>query len=199
GFFSGGLNAYSFTYTLGDLDILPASVAAADVAAAGRNTSGDFRKINVDARRLQRVAERVNLLLSFSGQRASKNLASAEKFSLGGPNGVRAYPVGEATADDGLLLTTELRYIVPGISILRGDFIVSGFADYGLARLNSDPLPSDSENHRELAGYGVGISAGRDGDFIVRSSIAWRWTQSLPQSDQAERSPRVWIQGVKWF
>jgi hemolysin activation/secretion protein len=199
GSFSGGLNAYSFTYTVGDLQISPPSVAAADVAATGRKTSGDFRKTNLDLRRLQRVSDRVSLLLAFSGQLASKNLASAEKFSLGGPNGVRAYPVGEATADDGALVTGELRYIIPGTSIFGGDFTVSSFIDYGRVKLNHDPLPTDTDNDRELAGYGVGLSAGREGSFIVRSSVAWRLTRSDPQSDTAERWPRLWVQGVKWF
>jgi hemolysin activation/secretion protein len=199
GFLSGGLNAYSFTYTAGNLGIFPPAVEAADASATGRRTSGDFRKMNLDARRLQRVNDSTSFLFAFSGQRASKNLASAEKFSLGGPNAVRAYPVGEATADDGIVVTSELRHIVAGIKALGGDFTVSGFVDYGLAKINHEPLPSDAENYRELAGYGIGLSAGRDGDFIVRSSIAWRLTHSLPQSDQAERWPRVWIQGVKWF
>lgn len=119
-------------------------------------------------------------------------------MSLGGPNGVRAYPVGEATADDGIVVSGELRYIPAGMKLLGGDLNVSTFVDYGLAKINHDPLPSDGENYRELAGYGVGLSAGRDGDFIVRSSIAWRLTHSEPQSD-TERSPRVWIQAVKWF
>jgi hemolysin activation/secretion protein len=200
GFLGGGLNAYAITYTVGNLGIAPPAVAAADAAAGtGRNTLGDFRKINIDGRRLQRITDNASFLLAFSGQRASKNLASAEKMSLGGPNGVRAYPVGEATADDAVIVTAEARYIVPGVKLLNGDFTASGFIDYGLAKLNHEPLPSDAENYRELTGAGFGLSAGRDGDFIVRSSIAWRVTQSLPQSDKADRTPRVWVQAVKWF
>jgi hemolysin activation/secretion protein len=200
GFLSGGLNAYAVTYTAGNLGIFPPAVAAADVAAAtGRRTSGDFRKINIDARRLQRITDNASFLLAFSGQRATKNLASAEKMSLGGPNAVRAYPVGEATADDGVVVTGEARYIVPGFKLLSGDLTISGFVDYGLAKINHEPLPSDAENYRELAGGGVGLAAGRDGDFIIRSSIAWRWTHSAPQSDRAERLPHVWVQAVKWF
>lgn len=198
GLLSGGLNAYSVTYTLGNLGIFPSTVEAADVAATGHKTIGDFRKLNFDGRRLQRLSDNANFLLAFSGQRATKNLASAERMSLGGPNGVRAYPVGEATADDGIVVSGELRYIPAGMKLLGGDLNVSTFVDYGLAKINHDPLPSDGENYRELAGYGVGLSAGRDGDFIVRSSIAWRLTHSEPQSD-TERSPRVWIQAVKWF
>jgi hemolysin activation/secretion protein len=198
-FFTGGLNAYSFTYTAGNLGISPAAVKAADQAPTGRRTLGDFEKFNLDARRLQRLTDNTNLLLSFSGQLASKNLASAEKFSLGGPNAVRAYPVGEATADDGMVLSTELRYIAPGVKIFGGDLILSSFLDYGFAKINHEPLSSDLEQHREISGWGVGISAGRDGNFVVRSSIAWRLTESEPQSDQAERWPRLWVQGVKWF
>jgi hemolysin activation/secretion protein len=160
---------------------------------------GDFAKFNIDGRRLQRVNDNMNFLLSFSAQRAMKNLASAEKFSLGGPNAVRAYPVGEATGDDGLVVTGELRYIPPGAKVFGGDFILSGFIDYGIAKLNHEPLASDTENHRELSGYGVGLSLGRDGNFVLRSSIAWRITRTDPQSDTAERWPRVWVQGVKWF
>ena len=199
GFLSGGLNAYALTYTTANLGIFPAAVQAIDVGPTGHNTYGDFRKINVDGRRLQRVNDNTSLLIAFSAQGASKNLASAEKISLGGPNGVRAYPVGEATADDGIIVTSELRYIVPGAKLLNGDFTVAGFIDWGKARINHDPLAGESDNQRELAAYGFGLSAGREGDFIVRASIAWRWTESLPQSDTADRTPRVWVQGVKWF
>ena len=199
GFLSGGLNAYAVTYTIGDLGIFPETVAASDLAPTGRRTLGGFRKVNIDGRRLQRLSDNASFLLAFSGQRATKNLASAEKFSLGGPNAVRAYPVGEATADDGIVVSGELRYIAPGFKIFGGDLSASTFVDYGLAKINHDPLPSDAENYRELAGYGFGLSAGRDGDFIVRSSIAWQLTHSDPQSDKAERWPRVWVQAVKWF
>ena len=146
-----------------------------------------------------KVTDNASFLLAFSGQRGTKNLASAEKFSLGGPNGVRAYPVGEATADDGVLLTAELRYIVPGFKIFNGDFTVSGFIDHGSAKINHEPLASDTENYRELTGYGIGFSAGREGDFIVRTSAAWKMSKDEPQSDKAQRVPRVWLQAVKWF
>jgi len=44
---------------------------------------------------------------------ASRNLTSAEKFSLGGATGVRAYPSGEALGDTGYVFQGELRYIIP--------------------------------------------------------------------------------------
>ena len=127
-----------------------------------------------------------------------KNLASAEKFSLGGPNGVRAFPVGEATADSGVLATIEGRYIVPNFKIFGGDFTVLAFYDHGWARINETPVSADTENHRSLGAYGFGLSAGQDGNFIVRANIAWR-SQGEVESDPAKRTPMAWVQAVKWF
>lgn len=199
GFLGGGLNAYGVTWTHGDLGIEPTSVLALDVGPTGHNTYGRFAKYNVDARRLQRITDSASLLLAISGQRATKNLASAEKFSLGGPNGVRAYPVGEATADIGLIATAEGRYIVPNYKIFGGDLTLLAFYDHGWARINETALASDTENHRAIGGYGFGASAGQDGNFIVRASAAWATSGGKPQSDPATRVPRVWVQAVKWF
>src|SRR5207237_10876676 len=107
----GAPNAYAFTYAHGDLGTAPPSVLTLDIGPTAHNTFAGFTKYNVDMRRLQRITDNASLLLSLSGQRATRNLASAEKFSLGGPNGVRAFPVGEATADVGMIVTTEMRYI----------------------------------------------------------------------------------------
>jgi len=197
GIFGGGLNAYALTYTHGDLGISPPNVLQAD-QTTGHHTQGNFTKYNVDARRLQRISDAASLLVSMSGQRAMKNLASAEKFSLGGPNGVRAFPVGEATADTGLIASIEGRYIVPNFKLLGGDFTVLGFYDYGWARINETPLPADTENHRTLGGYGFGLSAGQDGNFILRGNVSWI-TRGDIESDPAKRTPMVWLQAVKWF
>ena len=193
----GGLNAYALTYTYGDLGIAPPSVLQAD-QTTGHQTYGHFAKYNVDARRLQRVSDHANVLFSLSGQRTNKNLASAEKFSLGGPNGVRAFPVGEATGDIGMIVTIEGRYIVPNLKIFGGDFTLLGFYDHGWARINETPIAGDVENNRSLGGYGVGMSAGQDGNFVARANMAWR-THGVVESDPAKRVPQVWLQAVKWF
>ena len=199
GLLGGGLNAYGVTWTHGELGIGPAAVLAADIAdLTGRETYGTFSKWNIDARRLQRVTDNASVLLSLSGQRSSKNLASAEKFSLGGPNGVRAFPVGEATADIGAVVTVEGRYIVPNFKILGGDLTLLGFYDHGWARINETPIATDTENDRTLGGYGFGVTAGQDGNFIMRLSLAWK-THGEVQADPAIRIPRVWAQAVKWF
>ena len=197
-FLGGGLNAYGITWTHGELGIDPNTLIT-DQGQQGHKTYGGFSKWNVDARRLQRVTDSTSVLLALSGQRATKNLASAEKFSLGGPNGVRAYPLGEATADIGLITTAEGRYILPNFKIFGGDLTLLAFYDHGWARINETALPSDTENNRSIGGYGFGVSAGQDGSFIVRASASWATSSDKPQSDTAQRVPRVWAQAVKWF
>jgi len=201
GFLGGGLNAYGVTYTWGNV-----GTSAAATGGDTRNTQGNFNKWNYDVRRQQRLTDEASLLFSLSGQIASKNLASAEKFSLGGPNGVRAYPVGEATADSGLVTQTELRYIIPGTKILGGELTFLAFFDYGYARINQVPARdpttnqiTDSENIRSFSGSGIGGSLGKEGDFLLRIQAAWSYNGEPAQSDPARRVPRVWMQGIKWF
>ena len=50
----------------------------------------------------QRLTESWVLFGSVNAQFASKNLDSSERFSFGGPYGMRAYPIGEAPADAGV-------------------------------------------------------------------------------------------------
>ena len=202
GLAGGGLNSFGFTFTFGELDIGPALVLTNDQGVAGLKTAGSFSKFNYEFRRLQKINDDTNLLLSLTGQWASKNLASAEKFSLGGTAGVRAYPTGEASGDSGLVVTAELRYIVPEFKLLGGDLTIAGFVDYGEIRTDKEPLAASAPtNRRSIAGYGIGLTLGKAGDFLIRSSLAVPTNRdNLPLSDPARSGqPRFWLQGIKWF
>lgn len=199
GILGGGLNAFSVTYTHGDLKIAPTSLSDQDQGSSGLNTVGTFRKWNYDFKRLNRVTDNLSVLLALTGQQASKNLASAEKMSLGGPNGVRAYPVGEATGDSGNQVTGEVRYIIPGFRVLEADVTVSAFYDWGQVYINEKPRDIDVPNKRSIAGAGFGLSLGKEGDFVFRGSASWSADDEQPQADTAHRVPRVWVQAVKWF
>ena len=206
GLFGGGLNSYNYTWTEGNTHILQQALLIGDQAAGGLRTEGRFTKHNYELRRLQKITDNTTLLLAITGQIASKNLSSAEKFSLGGPQGVRAYPVGEALGDGGYVMTAELRYLIPNFKVGSGDVTVSTFWDQGRVFLCKDfvaaqcaiPVTSNA-NIRNLSGYGIGASLGKDADFIVRASAAWRNENEAPQSDTAQRVPRVWVQAIKWF
>src|SRR5690606_29570876 len=99
-FFDGGgrgSNAFALRYTRGYVH-LDALTRAIDAATA--DTSGSFGKWTVNLQRLQTFTQAFAIYLSYQGQFADGNLDSAEKLSLGGAYGVRAYPQGEAAGDE---------------------------------------------------------------------------------------------------
>ncbi len=201
GLFGGGLNAYQFLMTEGEVNIAPFNILAQD--QAGRKTAGAYAKYNYELRRLQRISDQSSMLFALQGQIASKNMSSAERFSLGGPAGVRAYPVGEATGDNGYVVNVEYRYIMPGLKIRGADLTLSGFYDVGHVRVDKDFFAGEQafrgRNNRTLAGAGVGLSLGKDGDFLFRAVAAWRMEDEPATADGVKRSPRVWFQAVRWF
>jgi len=199
----GGLNSFSVTHSRGYGTINQNNLYGQDKDTF--QTIGRFNKQNYEYRRLQKVDENSNVLLWFRGQMASKNLMSAEQFSLGGPDGVRAYPTGEALGDEGHIFTAEYRYTIPGFKIWDGDVTVMGFWDQGhlqiLEHCGKSPSPSVTcgQNYRNLSGFGFGASAGRDSDYVLRLSAAWRNENEGPRSAPENHIPRIWVQGIKWF
>lgn len=169
----GGLNVWSLSGSVGDLDLSgEPSFQAIDRVTA--QTEGGFARVNLDAGRLMRVGDSDwTWYTGFRGQFASKNLDSAEKFQLGGPTGVRAYPVGEGLGDHGWLITTELRRSL-GSTVL-GDAQVFAFADVGGTTQYADPwsgaLASGTPNSYTLSGGGVGVSvSGRYGNLSLTAA-----------------------------
>lgn len=151
----GGFTSASLDVTAGkaDLSANPASLLA-DVAG----TQGRFVHTNYLLNRYQRLGGGVTGLVSLGGQFANGNLESGEKMSLGGPGRVRAYPAGEASGDEGHVLTLEAHY---DVRALKSD--VSVFFDYGHIKLNHELYtgaltaggPGNSYN---LKGVGLGWS-----------------------------------------
>ena len=97
-----------------------------------------YRKTSASLLYLQALSRDWTVYASVLGQRASKNLDSSEKFSLGGAQGVRAYPVGEAAGDEGALATLELRYALPQWLGATPQLVL--FADSGRVRINKNPF-----------------------------------------------------------
>jgi len=184
----GGVNSFALAWSHGDLDISGADKRLQDQSTAG--TQGSFNKLNPSLVRLQRLTERFSLYTQLQGQWADRNLDSSEKFYLGGAYGVRAYPQGEASGDQGWLANLELRYA------LTPAWQLSTFLDHGEVRLNRDPWTSE-DNHRSLSGTGVGATWNAYG-WRVNAVAAWKLGSAEPTSD-VDRSPRVWAQVVRYF
>lgn len=192
----GGLTSYGLTGTTGNVDIQTPSVRAFDAATAQSN--GHYGKLGFSAMRLQSVTDTVSLYAGVSGQVASKNLDISEKMQLGGINGVRAYPEGEAYADQGYLLTLEARFLVPRFSEqFPGQLQLFGFVDTGRVSLNKNPWDL-RDNHRTLSGAGIGLNWSAANNFVVKTSYA-RKLGSATATSAPDKSGRFWVQAVKYF
>ena len=198
GMLGGGLNTLSLTYSRGEVDLQTPTLKAIDQSPVGRNTDGKFEKINYELQRLQYLKENFALLVSLNGQLASKNLVSAEKFSIGGPTAVRSYPTGEGGGDQGSVISAELRWNVPQIEWLPADVLLTGFIDQGNIQTNRFTLITDIGNKRRLTGYGVGLNVGKPNDYLLRSTVGWHDSNDAPTTD-VDRDPRLFVQFTKWF
>lgn len=186
-----GITAFSLVASSGRLDIESAAARTTDDVTARSN--GRYAKTNWSLYRLQSLGERTNLVLSLSGQWASKNLDSSEKFSLGGAYGVRGYPSGEAVGDSGHVGTVELRHAIPvEIGILQ-PFV---FADAGRVTVNRNPFAATA-NAASRTAAGAGLAWTKPGDFQLKFTWARRGSHAAT-SDTDHRS-RAWVTLAKYF
>ena len=192
----GGYSDYSLTASFGNLDIRTPEARALDSLTARSN--GRYGKLGFHAGRLQRVSDSFSLYAGINGQLASKNLDISEKMELGGMYAVRAYPEGEAYADQGYVLNLEARWLLPWFSDrLPGQMHLVGFVDTGSVTLNKDPWTAGS-NRRSLSGAGVGASWNDFNNFSVRVYYAFK-LGSEDATSAPDKSGRFWIQAVKYF
>lgn len=184
---------WNVSATAGRLSIDEPGARAADAATA--MTQGAYRKYSLALLYLQALDRDWTVYASLRAQRAGKNLDSSEKFSLGGPQGVRAYPVGEAAGDEGELATLEVRYaLAPWLGATPSVVL---FADWGHVRINDTPFTAGA-NSRSLGAAGPGLTLAKAGDFSVRAYWAARTGGQAATAD-ADRRSRIWLQAAKFF
>jgi hemolysin activation/secretion protein len=197
----GGITLWNVNVAAGYVDLSSnADNAAADLR--GPASQGSYQKMVLSLSRLQRLGERDSLWVSLNTQRAMKNLDSAEKFSLGGSQAVRAYPTAEASGDSGTLLTIEHRHSV------SAEFQVSPFYDHGWVRLNHNPAfpTAPALNRYSLRGWGVGFSYTQPGRYALRLTFAQRVggnpspnKENGGDSDGTLREKRAWLSSIAYF
>lgn len=187
-FFNEGLISFTANLTVGRLTL--DDIAAANDAATAK-TAGGFGKFGFTLSHQHYFAKDWLLAVSAYGQLASKNLDSSEKFSLGGPYAVRAYPQGEAAGDEGLLLAAELR------KTIHSRLQFSGFLDVARIKLNKRPWVA-GDNRRTLSGIGLGLHWLPVEDLLVRLNYAHRLGSERASSDR-DKSGYWWVRVAKQF
>lgn len=159
--------------------------------AKRRGTEGRFTKMEANVTAVQRLGNRVDVLLKASGQIASHNLDSSERMYLGGASGVRAYPQGEGSGDVGYMATIEPRFYtsVPGL-------VFSTYFDIGHVQYNKNGSPEglmSPESGMTLKGYGVALSYTKPNDWFARLDYARRLGSDPNISEKAKAKGRVWL------
>jgi hemolysin activation/secretion protein len=195
-FFGGGLSSYSLTWTGGNIDIRSDAAHASDTATA--KSDGLYNKLGYSVMRLQSLTESLSLYASINGQFAFKNLDISDKMELGGMYAVRAYPEGEAYADEGYVLTMEARKQLPKFfERLPGQVQLIGFVDTGAVTVHKNPWTAES-NSRTLSGAGVGLNWMDYNNFSLKAYYAFKLGNGTATS-APDSSGRFWIQLVKYF
>ncbi|MBN2963535.1 hypothetical protein JWV37_01985 [Sulfurospirillum sp. T05] len=173
----------SFSFTAGDLDYKD---AAQDTA----NTQGSYQKLNLELSQSLLLSPlwMWNNTLRAQYALSNKNLDGSEDFSVGGNGGVRAYPDGELSAENGYVYTTELRYSLPmlkGISHQVGVF-------YGIGRTYmSDNTVGFEAKTLQNAGVSYYVSYR---DFFLHTHLASRIDSKKVESEDNYRT-RFFVQG----
>ncbi|WP_151670730.1 ShlB/FhaC/HecB family hemolysin secretion/activation protein [Nitrincola schmidtii] len=166
--------------TFGNLQITSGRLKQSDNNDQSEKYS--FTKTNLQLARLQRVNDQITLFGNVSTQYADKrDLDGSESFSLGGPNGVRAFPVGEGSDSRGWLAQIEMRYAID-----------AHFSPYAFYDAGSTPRGGVDSDRRNLAGAGIGLRYNRDA-FSMDLSSAWKIEGGEADSDDKQRDPRIWF------
>ena len=200
-------NAYvswGSTVTLGSLSINNSTQASNDVQGAA--TEGSFAKLGFNGSITQPLPiNRTNLVASIYGQLANKNLNSAEQLYLGGPYGVRAYPVAQGGGSQGAVASLEVNHTL--IQNLQfGAFFDAGMIQQYVDTYNGWQDQTNASNTYSL--YATGLSAKYQYQRVQLSgSLAWRlgnnplYTQSGQQlnTDNQYRDVQAWIKGSIFF
>ena len=148
----GATNNAKFVFDHGKNDLKNSPNYATDISNS--HTHGIFNRAQLSFRRDQFLKNDYTLVIKGSGQLTDHNLDSSQKFYLGGPTGVRAYPSSEGSGSEGYLLNLELKKDLPF------NFSGSIFYDEGYVRQNIDNFDAsgvviNALNTYKLKGYGL--------------------------------------------
>lgn len=185
----GGVVQYGLAVSAGELRDLEASGGVA--ASSSPEALGKFTKVSASLARLHHLGGRWSVWMAVQGQTASKALDGAERFVLGGPHGVRAYPANEGVGDTGYVATLEGRYLL-GAGLEAALFLDGGEVR---SKRESDAV---GEGRRNLTGAGLGLDWQPAAGYRLRSHLAWRLEGDAPQTD-TDRRPRFWMQVARRF
>jgi len=201
----GGETRYRVAATGGDLELKgPSDYVRLNAATV--DTAGRYGKLWGQVEYSVPLASWNFLNFRLSGQMASRNLDSSEKFLLGGFNGIRAYPEGEAAGDNAWLARVD--WVVPlTFADLPGKAAVRAFYDAGalwiVDNIRGGLAAPGIPNHYFLSGAGVGLNWNLPRGFALSAYVAAKIgdnqgaSASGNDADGRDSNVRGWV-GAEW-
>ena len=179
----GGYTALTLTPSMGHVDygLNPANQR---LVAATTESEGRYSKLRYSLSRQQNLPANFSLYANLRGQFASKNLDSSERFYLGGPNGVRAFPNNEGGGSQGTLFSFEVRYnVMPELQL-------AAFYDVGEVQVNkfNDIVGAAEPNVGKLEGAGLTLSWNAPYNVLLNATWARRTGNNPFANDQGQDS-----------
>ena len=149
---AGTFHAYGVTLSSGNVQHDRAKKPSASAIPG----EGAFTKLRANYALSQTLSDTLSFYGQVQGQVANKNLDSSERFFLGGPLGVRAYPGSEGGGTQGAMVNLEIRQRLPE------GFQVIAFYDHGRVQVEKTrPATASNEpappNTYSLRGSGLGV------------------------------------------
>lgn len=187
-----GASEYAVNLMRGKLRIDdPAQFALDQDNAIGARTAGSFLKLTYQLQRRQAFGASLEGVLRISGQAATANLHSSEKFAIGGEGRVRAFSADEALGDAGYIATAELQCAPAQLRIGKVAMSNALFYELGsVTKHHDNNVLRDVANKRRIAGYGVSMNLGYGGNFLISVALAWQHHGAFDA--QAAHGARVW-------
>jgi hemolysin activation/secretion protein len=197
-FGGGGISAGSVSVVLGNLN-----VAATSLPGFGTFTPANFTKLTFAGNRNQQISVdgTTTGFISLNGQFASVNLNSAEQIYMGGPYGVRAYPVAQSGGSQGGIATAELRHQFKN-RVLASVFFDAGMVQQYKSSTDYELLKglTNASNTYTLMGAGFGMKWDWQG-WNLGAMVAWKvgsnplynFRGQAVNTDGTNTNPRGWI------
>jgi hemolysin activation/secretion protein len=196
--------SWGVTATVGNLSIANTTQANNDLNGAA--TAGTFGKLSFNGAYSQQLPiERTSAQISAYGQVANKNLNSAEQFYLGGPYGIRAYPVAQGPGSQGAIASVEVTHKYDD-NLSLGAFFDAGVVQQYVSTYANWQGQTNAGNTYPL--YATGLTAKYSYErFLLQAALAFRvgsnplYTQSGQQLnvDNFYRNTQGWIKGTFYF
>jgi hemolysin activation/secretion protein len=196
---------YGVTLSAGHLSINDLTQEGQDITGPG--TAGNYAKLSFNLTQKNELSFLSDTTWSNSvyGQLANKNLNSSEQLYLGGPYGVRAYPITQGGGSQGAIFISEINYKI------NGNWEIGAFTDVGLIQQYVNPYSgwqglTNAGNTYVLADVGVS-SRFTYKQTSIEASLAYRvgnnplYTSTGQQlnADNSYKTVQGWIRASFYF